>query len=79
MNTSTTTHNEGYYAILDSKYARIIHQISKMHNISHLQALDIFYNSPILPLLQQGVADLHCRSDQYIAEEIWSEYLEKTN
>lgn len=37
------------------------------------EAMDIFYNSPLLPLLEEGVADLHCRSDKYLAEEIWRE------
>jgi hypothetical protein len=25
------------------------------------------------------VADLHCRSDKYLANEIWAEYLENKN
>lgn len=44
-----------------------------MHNVSLEEAMDIFYNSPLLPLLEEGVADLHCRSDKYLAEEIWRE------
>lgn len=27
-----------------------------------------------LPLIQSGIADLHCRSDEYLAEEIFAEY-----
>jgi hypothetical protein len=27
-------------------------------------------------LIDEGVADLHCRSDKYLANEIWAEYLE---
>ncbi len=26
---------------------------------------------------REGVADLHCRSDKYLATEIWNEYQEK--
>ena len=37
------------------------------------EAMDIFYKSPLLPLIEEGVADLHCRSDHYLAEEIWRE------
>jgi hypothetical protein len=36
--------------------------------------MDIFYNSPLLPLIEEGTADLHCRSDHYLAEEIWQEH-----
>ena len=69
-----TQHDEAYYAILEAKYARIITEISEMHSVSLEEAMDIFYNSPLLPLLEEGIADLHCRSDKYLAEEIWSDY-----
>ena len=65
--------DEARHAILEAKYARIISEISEMHNVTLEQAMDIFYNSPLLPLLEEGVADLHCRSDKYLAEEIWGE------
>ena len=35
--------------------------------------MDIFYNSPAFELIDKGVADLHCRSDQYLADEIIKE------
>ena len=72
-------HDEAYYTILEAKYARIIGALSELHNISLEEAMDIFYNSPLLPLIEGGVADLHCRSDQYLAEEIWREYSAKPN
>ena len=67
-------HDEAFHAILEAKYARIINEISNMYSVSIEKAMDIFYNSPLLALLEEGVADLHCRSDQYLAEEIWREY-----
>ena len=66
-------HDEAFHAILEAKYARIINEISQMHSVSLEEAMDIFYTSPLLPLLEEGVADLHCRSDKYLAEEIWRE------
>ena len=71
-----TQHNEGYYAILDAKYARIIEAISQMHHISLEDAMDLFYNSDIQQLMSEGVADLHCRSDLYLAEEAWNEHMD---
>lgn len=68
-----THHDEAFHAILEAKYARIINCISEMHSVNIEDAMDIFYNSPLLPLIEEGVADLHCRSDQYLAEEIWRE------
>ena len=72
-------HDEAYHAILEAKYARIINEISEMHSVSLEEAMDIFYNSPILPLIEEGIADLHCRSDKYLAEEIWREREEIKN
>lgn len=69
------THDEAFHAILEAKYARIIEAMSLQHEVSLEEAMDIFYNSPLLPLIEEGVADLHCRSDHYLAEEIWQEYV----
>ncbi len=56
--------------ILDMKYARIIEIIAQHLGISREEAMDRFYNSPMFELIDNGIADLHCRSDQYLAEEI---------
>lgn len=53
-----TKHDEAFHTILEAKYARIISEISNLHSISIEEAMDIFYNSPLLPLLEDGVADL---------------------
>lgn len=66
-------HDEAYHTILEAKYARIINEISEMHNVSIEDAMDVFYASQLLPLIEEGIADLHCRSDKYLAEEIWRE------
>lgn len=65
--------DDAFYAILEAKYARIIAAISELYGVSLEEAMDIFYKSPLLPLIEEGVADLHCRSDHYLAEEIWQE------
>ncbi len=63
--------------ILQMKYARIIAAIAKMMHIDEAAAMDIFYNSDTMQLINDGVADLHCRSDLYLAEEIIREYKER--
>ena len=65
--------DDAFYAILEAKYARIIAAISELHGVSLEESMDIFYKSSLLPLIEEGVADLHCRSDHYLAEEIWRE------
>ena len=53
--------------------------IGNLSRRSNMSAVDILYNSPLLPLLEEGIADLHCRSDKYLAEEIWREREEIKN
>lgn len=60
--------------IRSAKYARIILCISEMYGVSLEEATDIFYNSETSNMIEEGVADLHCRSDKYLAEEVWDEY-----
>jgi len=69
----------GKQTILQMKYARIIEAIAKMMNVDEATAMDIFYNSDTMQLINDGVGDLHCRSDLYLAEEIIREYREKSN
>ena len=73
MTNNTVLHDEGWHAILEAKYARIISEISKMYNVSLDDAMDMFYNSETMQLMEEGVADLHCRSEKYLAEEVWRE------
>ena len=56
--------------------ARIILCISEMYAVSIDEATDIFYNSETASMIEDGVADLHCRSDKYLAGEEWREYQE---
>jgi len=60
--------------LLQKKYARVIELFSKECNISLSEALDFFYNSSLYPLLRDGVSDMHCRSDGYLAEDLAEEY-----
>lgn len=50
-----------------------LYQISEMYNVSLDDAMDMFYNSETIQLMEEGVADLHCRSEKYLAEEVWRE------
>ena len=39
-------------------------------------ALDFFYHSQVYQLIRDGVSDMHCMSDAYLAEELKQEYEE---
>ena len=73
MTNNTILHDEGWHAILEAKFPRIISEISEMYNVSLDDAMDMFYNSETIQLMEEGVADLHCRSEKYLAEEVWRE------
>ncbi len=60
--------------LLQKKYARVIELFSEKANITTNQALDFFYNSKMYPLISEGVSDLHCMSDDYLAEDLLIEY-----
>lgn len=53
--------------------ARIIACISDMYGVSLDEATDIYYSSETSNMIEEGIADLHCRSDKYLAEEVWRE------
>ena len=54
----------------DMKYARIIQIISQTKHIPLEDAMDMFYSSPLFEIIDDGTADLICRSDLYLANEI---------
>lgn len=71
--------DESKQILRSSQYARIIVCISEMFNVPLDKATDIFYSSETASMIEDGIADLHCRSDRYLAEEIWREYQESKN
>lgn len=40
-------------------------------------ALEFFYHSEVYQLIRDGVSDMHCMSDAYLAEELEQEYAGK--
>lgn len=60
--------------LLQKKYSRVIEYFAKQQGISLDAALDLFYHSELYPLIRDGVSDMHCMSDAYLAEELEQEY-----
>ena len=60
--------------LLQKKYSRIVEGFSKKQGISLDEALQFFYHSELYPLISNGVSDLHCRSDEYLIEELIIEF-----
>ena len=63
--------------LLQKKYSRVIECVAKQQGLSLDAALDFFYHSLVYQLIRDGVSDMHCMSDAYLAEELEQEYEEK--
>ena len=67
---------ESTLAFQAGKSANIIRSICDLYDLSIQEATDIFYQSDTSELIEEGIADLQCRSDKYLASIIWEEYQE---
>ena len=56
--------------LLQHKYANVIEMFSKLNNVGLRQALNVFYKSQTYQDMRKGISDMHCRSDEYLAEEL---------
>lgn len=70
-------HYDGKPDFAPKKYARVIECFAKKQGISLDEALDLFYRSEVYQLMREGVSDMHCMSDLYLAEELRLEYEER--
>lgn len=60
--------------LLQKKYARIVERYAEKYHVSLETALERFYQSELYQLVSSGVSDLHCMSDEYLAEELYDEW-----
>lgn len=51
--------------------------VCRKSQISLDDALAFFYRSTIYTLISEGVSDMHCMSDEYLAEDLAIEYKER--
>lgn len=65
---------ESITAIKAAKTANIISCLCELYGVSIQIATDIYYTSVTAEMIEEGIADLHCRSDKYLASLIWEEY-----
>ncbi len=59
-----------------NKSANIIKSLCDLFGITLQEAADLYYQSDTSELIEDGVADLQCRSDKYLATLIWDEHQE---
>lgn len=61
--------------LLRMKFARVIEKYAERSGCSLDEALNDFYNSQTYRFMRDGIADTHCMSDGYLAEELKSEFV----
>lgn len=67
---------ESKITLFAEKCARIIEVIGKQYGLGLKEATEIYYQSETSQLIEEGIADLHCRSEGYLAQCVWDEYQE---
>lgn len=73
MKDETTTIYRG------DKAAEVIQSINELYSIPLEEAADIYYQSDTAELIDEGIADLHCRSAKYLAQCVWDEFQESND
>ena len=61
-------------AVLQLTYSSVIETFAKMGNISLRESMDFFYRSEVYIEMREGISDMHCRSEKYLAEELIQEF-----
>lgn len=56
-----------------SKSAKIIQSLNELYGISIKEATELYYQSDTSELIEEGISDLQCRSDKYLATLVWDE------
>lgn len=59
--------------LLQKKYTRIVSLYANKYGMPVDKVLDLFYHSETYQLMSQGIADMHCMSDEYLVEELYRE------
>ena len=67
---------EANKTILQMKYARVVALFAERSGMPLEDALAFFYDSDTYMLMSEGMADMHCRSDEYLADELMLELKE---
>jgi hypothetical protein len=51
----------------------VIENFTERTGFSLRESLDLFYKSLTYKEMSEGISDMHCRSDEYLAEELHQE------
>ncbi|MBD9246258.1 MAG: DUF3791 domain-containing protein [Prevotella sp.] len=63
--------------ILQMKYARVVKLFAELSGLSLEDSLEVFYDSYLYKMMSEGIAYMHCRSDQYLVDLLMDEHKNK--
>jgi glucan phosphorylase len=63
--------------LIGHKINHVISEYAELAKVSLREAFDIFYKSRVYHEITNGISDMHCRSDGYLAEELEKELRER--
>lgn len=56
--------------LLQKKYVRVVEKFAERADLSLDEALSFFYLSKTYDLMSHRISDMHCMSDDYLAEDL---------
>ena len=56
--------------LIGHKCDNVIKAYSELAGIPLREAFDVFYRSNLYTEIREGISDMHCRSNGYLAEEL---------
>lgn len=72
--TASNHHMTANKILLQKKYARIVRAFADAAGLELDEALGFFFRSDVYFLMKNGIPDMHCMSDAYLAEDLLREY-----
>ena len=63
--------------LLHMKFVRVVARFAEQQGLTIEKALEFFYHTQTYRELSEGIADLHCRSDKYVTDELKAEFIEE--
>lgn len=65
--------------LIGRKCGNVIKSYAELNGITLREAMDVFYKSNLYYEIINGISDMHCRSDGYLAEELQLELTRRSS
>ena len=62
--------------LMQKKYTRVVELFAQKAGLTLDDALKVFYHSDVYDLMSDGISNMHCMSDIYLADDLLREFNE---